>query len=189
MPPEPPALPASHRPTVAQIESWRALIRDVPDFPRSGVLFRDITPLLYDPRALREVNDALAAAARAMQPTLIAGIEARGFIFAVAVAERLGLPFVPVRKPGKLPGKAASAAYALEYGASSLELHLDPSVRGQRAVVIDDVVATGGSAEATARLLRELGATVAGFAFLAELAALDGRAQLAEYAVEALLRI
>lgn len=166
---------------------WRSLIRDVPDVPQAGVLFRDITPLLHDASALRAVNDALAERARALQPTVVAGIEARGFIFGVPVAERLGLPFVPMRKPGKLPSDSASVTYALEYGEAALHLHRDPSVAGQRVLVVDDVLATGGTAEAAGRLVEALEGTVAGFAFCIELAALGGRARLGAHSIVALL--
>lgn len=168
---------------------WRALIRDVPDFPQAGVLFRDITPLLHDTAALRSVNDALAERARALQPAIIAGIEARGFIFGALVAERLGLPFVPMRKPGKLPADSVSVSYALEYGEASLHLHRDPSIAGQRVLVIDDVLATGGTAAAAARLVEALDGIVAGFAFCIELAALHGRERLGEHPIVALLRM
>ena len=157
----------------------RSLIRDVPDFPAPGILFRDITPLLYDPDALRAANDALAEGARALRPDIVAGIEARGFIFGVPVAERLGLPFVPIRKPGKLPAAYASAAYALEYGEGTLHLHRYPSIAGARVLVVDDLLATGGTAEAAARLVDALGGTVVGNAFCIELRDLDGRARLA----------
>lgn len=167
---------------------WRALIRAVPDFPQPGVLFRDITPLLHDPAALRSANDALAAQVATFGATVVAGIEARGFIFGVAVAERLRLPFIPVRKPGKLPTAAASVSYALEYGSGALEAHLDPSIAGERAVIIDDVLATGGTAAAAAQLLEQLGATCAGYGFLLELTALGGRARLGDPPIAALLQ-
>lgn len=157
---------------------WRALIRDVPDFPEAGILFRDITPLLWDPRALRAANDALAEAARAVDATVVAGIEARGFLFGVPVAERLGVPFVPLRKAGKLPGGRASVSYALEYGTAQLEVHRDPAIAGQRVLIVDDVLATGGTAEASVRLLRQLDAEAAGCAFLIELIDLGGRGRL-----------
>jgi len=164
---------------MAQQARWRALIRDVPDFPQPGILFRDITPLLYDPQALRDVNDALAGAARDLKATLIAGIEARGFIFGIPVAERLSVPFVPLRKPGKLPAAFASVAYELEYGAAALELHTQPPVAGHRVVVVDDLLATGGTAAAAAQLIERQGGHCAGCIFLIELATLGGRARLA----------
>ena len=167
---------------------WRELIRDVPDFPQPGVLFRDITPLLHDPAALREANDALASAAREFGATVVAGIEARGFIFGVPVAERLGLPFVPMRKPGKLPAAYASVAYELEYAVTGLELHEDPPIEGQRVLVVDDLLATGGTAEAASRLVETLGGEVAGFAFFIELTELGGRARLGEGPVVTLVR-
>lgn len=165
----------------------RALIRAVPDFPRPGVLFRDITPLLHDINAFRAANDAIAEGARPFDATVVAGIEARGFIFGVPVAERLGLPFVPVRRPGKLPADAASVNYELEYGRDALELHRQPSIYGERVLVVDDLLATGGTAAATAHLVTEVGGTVAGFAFLIELAGLGGRAQLDGGRVHAVL--
>jgi len=167
---------------------WRALIREVPDFPQPGIRFRDITPLLHDPAALREVNDALAEAIRALRPTVVAGIEARGFIFGMPVAERLALPFVPVRKPGKLPAVYVSVAYELEYGEAELQLHHNPSVEGQRVVVVDDLLATGGTAEAAGRLVGALGGAVAGYAFCLELAALGGAAGGAGDRADSLLR-
>ncbi|MEI6665109.1 MAG: adenine phosphoribosyltransferase [Chloroflexota bacterium] len=166
---------------------WRSLIRDVPDFPQPGILFRDITPLLHDPTALRSVNDALAERSRALHADVVAGIEARGFIFGVPVAERLGLPFVPMRKPGKLPSEAESVSYSLEYGEATLEAHRDPSIAGQRVLVVDDLLATGGTAAAAAQLIEALGGTVAGFAFCIELGALDGRARLGGHEVISLL--
>ena len=165
----------------------RARIRAIPDFPSPGILFRDITPLLHDPAALRAANDALAEAAREMGATLIAGVEARGFIFGVPVAERLALPFVPMRKPGKLPAAFASVAYELEYGTAELEVHRDPSLAGQRVVVIDDLLATGGTAAAAAQLVGELGGELAGYAFLIELTELHGREHLTEAPVFALV--
>jgi adenine phosphoribosyltransferase len=164
----------------------RSLIRDIPDFPAPGVLFRDITPLLHDPDALRQTNDALAELACEFSATVIAGIEARGFIFGVPVAERLGVPFVPVRKPGKLPAEAASVSYALEYGEDSLEMHRDPGVSGERVAIIDDLLATGGTAAACAELIDSCGGVVAGAAFVIELSELGGRAALGDYPIAAL---
>lgn len=168
---------------------WRELIRDVPDFPRPGILFRDITPLLHNPEALRQANDELATVAREFRPTVVAGIEARGFIFGVPVAERLSLPFVPMRKPGKLPAAYASVAYELEYAATALELHEDPSVEGQRVLIVDDLLATGGTAEAAGRLIEALGGEIAGFAFFIELTALKGRERLEMHPAVSLVRL
>ena len=173
--------------TTLDVDVVRARIRAIPDFPAPGILFRDITPLLHDPAASRAANDALAEAARGMGATLIAGVEARGFIFGVPVAERLGLPFVPMRKPGKLPAAFASVAYELEYGNASLELHRDPSVEGQRVVVVDDLLATGGTAAAASRLVRELGGEPVGYVFLIELTELLGREHLTDAPVFALV--
>ncbi|MEX2373023.1 MAG: adenine phosphoribosyltransferase, partial [Dehalococcoidia bacterium] len=170
MPPEPSA--------PSELDRLPLLIREVPDFPQPGILFRDITPLLYDPPARRAVNDALAQAAREMGATLVAGIESRGFIFGVPVAERLDVPFILVRKPGKLPHDLVSVTYALEYGSGALEMHRHPPVEGHRVVIVDDLLATGGTAAATARLVEECGGDVAGFVFGVELAARDGRPAL-----------
>ena len=164
----------------------RSLIRDIPDFPEPGILFRDITPLLHDAAAMREVNDQLATHARAFGATLIAGIEARGFLFGTPVAERLGVPFVPVRKPGKLPAEAASVSYALEYGEDALEMHRDPGVSGHRVAIIDDLLATGGTAAACAQLVESCGGIVAGAAFVLELGDLGGRGALEAYTIVAL---
>ena len=154
------------------------LIRTVPDFPVAGIQFRDITPLLFDAAARARAVEAMTEAALGLQPEVIAGIESRGFIFGLPVAERLGLPFVPVRKAGKLPHDVATAHYDLEYGTATLEMHREPSVSGRRVVVVDDLLATGGTASAAARLVEELGGVVAGFVFLIGLPGLDGAAAL-----------
>ncbi|MDP6605828.1 MAG: adenine phosphoribosyltransferase [Dehalococcoidia bacterium] len=167
---------------------WRNLIRAVPDFPEAGILYRDITPLLHDSDALRAANDALAVEAEEMSATVIAGIESRGFLFGVAVAERLGLPFVPLRKAGRLPAETEAVTYDLEYGTDTLELHRDPSVDGHRVVVVDDLLATGGTAEAAGRLVRAVGGQAAGYAFLVELPDLGGRDRLTGSAVSALVQ-
>jgi len=170
------------------LDRVRALIREIPDFPEPGILFRDITPLLHDPKARRLVNDALADAAHAMGATLVAGIESRGFIFGMPVAERLDLPFVLVRKPGKLPHDVVAVTYALEYGSGELQMHRTPSVAGQRVVVVDDLLATGGTSAATGRLIEECGGTVAGYAFVIELEALGGRSALGTHPVTSLVK-
>lgn len=165
-----------------------SLVRAIPDFPQSGILFRDITPLLFDPPARAIAVEAMTDAARRFNADVVAGVESRGFIFGMPIAERLGLPFVPVRKQGKLPDAVARTVYELEYGTATLELHRSPSVAGRRVVVVDDLLATGGTADAAARLVEEVGGTVAGFVFLIELSALTGRSRLAGRPVSALLR-
>lgn len=154
------------------------LIRDVPDFPQPGILFKDITPVLADPHALREVIDAMAAAVREFQPDLIVGIESRGFIFGVPVAYALGLGFSPVRKVGKLPHTTVRREYALEYGTNTVEMHTDAIQPGQRVVIVDDLLATGGTAEAAGLLVEDLGGEVVGYCFLVELEFLNGRQRL-----------
>jgi adenine phosphoribosyltransferase len=163
-------------------------IRDIPDFPQPGVLFRDITPLLRDPAAFRAALDAMAAIAARRDATAIVGIESRGFLFGAPLAARLALPFVPVRKPGKLPADRMSVEYSLEYGDSRLDIHADALNRGDRAIVVDDLLATGGSAHAAAKLVELLGATVDSMIFLIELAPLGGRDRLAGYDLHALIR-
>jgi adenine phosphoribosyltransferase len=158
-------------------------IRDVPDFPQPGILFRDITPLLRDPAAFAYALDLVAGAVAEMRVDAVVGIESRGFLFGTPVASRLGLPFVPVRKAGKLPAARMSVEYSLEYGNSQLDIHADALARGQRAVIVDDLLATGGTARASAKLVELLGATVAGIVFLVELESLGGRAHLAPYEV------
>lgn len=162
-------------------------IRDVADFPRPGIVFRDLTPLLDDVTAFRSTVDALAGHFADQRVDKVVGVEARGFIFAAPVAYRLGAGFVPVRKPGKLPWRTESAEYDLEYGVDRLELHADAVTDGDHVVVIDDVIATGGTAEATVRLLERLGATVCGLAFVVELTFLAGREKLGGYDVMSLV--
>lgn len=164
-----------------------SLIRDVPDFPKPGILFKDITPVLMHPAAFAEVVDEMAALAAAQQPEVIVGIESRGFLFGVPVAMKLGLPFSLARKAGKLPAERIREEYALEYGTNTLEMHTDAIAAGHRVYVIDDLLATGGTAAATAKLIRRLGGEVAGFGFLIELGFLDGRAALSGFHVDALL--
>ncbi|MFF8377656.1 adenine phosphoribosyltransferase [Streptomyces sp. NPDC015661] len=153
-------------------------IRDVPDYPKPGVLFKDITPLLADPVAFTALTDSLAALCSAHGATKIVGLEARGFILAAPVAVRAGLGFIPVRKAGKLPGATLSQAYELEYGTAEIEVHAEDLAAGDRVMVIDDVLATGGTAEASIELIRRAGAEVAGVAVLMELGFLPGRARL-----------
>lgn len=166
----------------------KQFIRDVPDFPQPGVLFRDITPLLANQAAFAQVIDSLAEPLQRQPVDAIVGIESRGFLFGAPLAYRLHIPLVPVRKAGKLPAPVMSIEYALEYASSQLDIHKDALVPGQRAAVVDDVLATGGTAEATARLVELLGGSVACFLFLAELEALGGRRRLAGYDVRTLLQ-
>ncbi len=156
----------------------RALIRDVPDFPRSGVLFRDITTLLRDAQAFRAALDALAGVYRDAGVEVVVGIESRGFVLGGALAYLLGTGFVPVRKQGKLPYRTISAEYSLEYGEAVLEVHADAITPGQRVLIVDDLLATGGTAKATASLVERLGGVVVGIAFLIELSDLPGSAAL-----------
>jgi adenine phosphoribosyltransferase len=162
-------------------------IRDVADFPTPGIVFRDLTPLLGDPEALRFSIDALAEAFAGRRIDKVVGVEARGFIVAAPVAYRLGAGFVPVRKPGKLPWHISSEQYALEYGVDSLEMHDDAVGAGEHVLVIDDVIATGGTARATTRLVEGAGATVAGLGFLVELTYLAGREKLDGYDIVSLV--
>ena len=162
-------------------------IRAIPDFPVQGILFRDITPLLSAPEAFAHVVSEFAQWARHKEAEVIVGIESRGFIFGAPVAVQLGLPFVPVRKPDKLPWEILSVEYKLEYGLGRLDIHRDALAHGQRAVIIDDLIATGGTAAAAADLVQQLGAHVAGFEFVVELAGLDGRARIAAHDVNSLV--
>jgi adenine phosphoribosyltransferase len=168
-----------------------AKIRDVPDFPKPGILFKDITPLLADGALFAETIAVLAAAhgpGSGAEVDVVAGIEARGFIFGAPVALALGVGFVPIRKSGKLPHTTVSAEYALEYGTATIEVHTDAIRPGQRVLLLDDVLATGGTAEAAARLLEQLGAEVVAMSFVMELGFLDGRQRLSGRDVRALVR-
>jgi adenine phosphoribosyltransferase len=165
-----------------------ALIRDIPDFPSPGVIFKDITPLLADPGALADVVGRLASPFTEAGITAVVGIEARGFILAAPVALHLGAGFVPVRKAGKLPSAIEREEYELEYGTDLLEIHNDAVIPGQRVLVVDDVLATGGTAAAATRLLERLGAEVAGLSFLIELDFLHGRDKLPDRELVSLIR-
>ena len=164
-----------------------SFIRPIPDFPKPGILFRDITPLLADPAALATAIDLLAAPWRSTQLDAIAAVEARGFLFATPLALALGIGVIPVRKPGKLPAKTIEYEYALEYGSDRLQMHAGVLTPGARVLVVDDVLATGGTAEACVRLVEAGGGKVVGAAFLLELAALEGRQRLAPVRVECVL--
>ena len=174
--------------TSDEIEALKARIRDVPDFPKPGIVFKDITTLLKDPEGLRRSGDLLADLVRDRKVSKVVAIESRGFILGGLVADRLGLGFVPVRKPGKLPARTRKASYALEYGTDSLEIHDDALHPGESVLVVDDVIATGGTARATAELVEGLGARVEAYLFLIELAFLNGRAKLEGYDVLSLIR-
>ncbi|HEU0073561.1 MAG TPA: adenine phosphoribosyltransferase [Dehalococcoidia bacterium] len=165
----------------------RAFIRDVPDFPQPGILFRDVTPLLKDAPAFNAALDAMQNYVASRNAGAIVGIESRGFLFGTPVAARLSLPFVPVRKPGKLPAAHMSIEYALEYGEGQLDIHSDALSAGDSVVIIDDLLATGGTAVGAAKLVELLGARVAGMAFLIELKGLEGRKRLQGYDVFALI--
>jgi adenine phosphoribosyltransferase len=175
------------RPLGANCEPLKNLIREVPDFPKKGILFYDITTLLKDKQGFATLIDALSEYYLPKPVDLVLGIEARGFIFGPALAYRLNAGFVPVRKPGKLPAATARAEYELEYGSNALEIHQDAISKGQRVVIVDDLLATGGTAEATAKLATSLGAKIAGLAFVVELDFLKGRDKLKQYDVLSLL--
>jgi adenine phosphoribosyltransferase len=166
-----------------------ALIRDIPDFPKPGIVFKDITPLLADPEGFGRTIDLIAADYADAGITKVLGAEARGFIFGGALAYKLGAGFVPARKPGKLPWNTTKADYALEYGTDSLEMHEDAVVPGDVVLIVDDVLATGGTAAAKAQLVRGAGGAVAGFAFLVELDFLGGRAKLGDERILTLIHV
>jgi adenine phosphoribosyltransferase len=168
-------------------EPLKELVRTVPDFPKPGILFYDITTLLKDPAGFAQLIDALAAYYIGKDIDLVLGIEARGFIFGPALAYRLNAGFVPVRKPKKLPASTARVNYDLEYGTDSLEIHLDAIQPGQRVIIVDDLLATGGTMQTTVQLVRQLGGDIAGLAFAIELDFLKGRAKFSEYDVFSLL--
>jgi adenine phosphoribosyltransferase len=171
-----------------QLAALRGAIRDVPDFPKPGIVFKDITTLLRDETLFRRALDLMSVMCGDLAVDKVVAIESRGFILGGALALRLGAGFVPVRKPGKLPWKARRASYQLEYGSDSLEIHEDALKPGERALVVDDVIATGGTACAVRELVASSGATVASFAFLIELGFLDGRAKLAGSEIRSLIR-
>ncbi len=166
-------------------ERLKREIRDIPDFPQPGIIFRDITPLLANAVTLRTVLDAMAAPYDNVDQVVI--IESRGFILGTPIAYQLGAGVVPVRKPGRLPARTLSEQYELEYGANSLEIHYDAITEGQRVLVVDDLLATGGTVRATINLIERLGGQVVGVAVLAELSALNGRARLSGYEVHSLV--
>jgi adenine phosphoribosyltransferase len=164
-----------------------ALVRDVPDFPKKGIVFKDVMPLLADPEALHETVERLADWAEPRRPDLILGAEARGFILGAAIAREVGCGFVPARRPGQLPPEKVSATYTLEYGTNALELHPDLIPHGARVLIHDDVLATGGTVEAIAGLVEQLGGVVCGACFIIELTFLGGREKLAGHDLHALI--
>jgi adenine phosphoribosyltransferase len=172
---------------MSDLQRARSLIRDVPDFPQPGIVFKDVTPLLGDPAAFRSVLDALSARLRGRGFERIVAIESRGFLFGAALADRLGLGLAPVRKLGKLPYKTDRVTYALEYGTGTLEAHVDAVHPGERVVIIDDLLATGGTAAAARELVQKQKGTVGAFVFVIELPALRGRDRLQGAEVDALM--
>jgi len=170
------------------MQTLKEKIRHVPDFPKAGILFYDITTLLQDPVGFRTAIDSLALPFKDQGIEIVVGIESRGFIFGSAVADRIGAGFSPVRKPGKLPSACVRATYDLEYGSDSLEIHDDAVRNGQRVLIVDDLLATGGTARAATDLVKKLGGKVHALAFLIELVALNGRAKLAGENVHAVLQ-
>lgn len=166
----------------------RAAIRTIPDFPKAGIQFKDVTPVLLDPSLFRATLDALAEWAEARGAEKIAGVDARGFLFAAPVADRLDIGLIPVRKHGKLPYDTVQASYDLEYGVNTLELHTDAVAEGENVVVVDDLLATGGTVRAAVDLIESLGGTICGTAFAVELGFLDGRSKLDGYDLLSLVR-
>jgi len=179
---------SSARITAAESDQLKKLIREIPDFPKKGILFYDITTLLKDKTGLATLIDKLSEHYISQDIDLVLGMEARGFIFAPVLAYRLNAGFVPVRKPGKLPAEVVKYDYALEYGTNTLEVHKDAIQKGQRVLIVDDLLATGGTAQATATLAESLGAKIAGLGFVVELEFLKGREKLKGYDVMSLLR-
>ena len=170
------------------LSTLRGLIRDIPDFPKPGVLFKDITPLLADPAGLAMAVEMMANPFRNDRVDLVVGAESRGFIFGTAIAQSLSCGFVPIRKPGKLPYETHRAEYALEYGSDVLEMHIDAMTTGHRVLMVDDLLATGGTMGACIEMVRRTGAEIAAATFLIELEFLEGRRQLGDLRVESAIR-
>lgn len=168
---------------------FESLIRDVPDFPKPGILFKDITPLLQSRQGLKDVIARLAADVDPSTYDIVCGIESRGFIFGTALAHHVGKGFIPIRKPGKLPWKTASEAYQLEYGSDTIEVHLDAVEGNPRVLMVDDLLATGGTMEAGLKLIRRIGGEPIGCSFVIELSALQGRNKLGDVPVHSLLEV
>ena len=165
-----------------------SMIRDVPDFPKKGIIFKDITTLLINPDALRTTIHEMLTYCEGKKIDVVVGIESRGFIFGALLAYKLGCGFVPVRKPGKLPAETISESYTLEYGTNTLDIHLDAIQKGQQVLIVDDLLATGGTAAATCRLVEQLGGEVVGLAFIVELLFLKGIAALSNYDVFSVIK-
>jgi len=176
------------RATNMDVNTIKSLVRDIPDFPTPGIVFKDITPILQDPVAFCFVIEKLAEYTKAVKATSIVGVEARGFVFAAGLAHNLGMSLVPARKPGKLPFHHITEEYALEYGTNAIQMHLDAIKPGEQVVIVDDLLATGGTAVAAARLVERLGGKVAGIAFVIELDFLHGRDLLKGYDVFSLVK-
>jgi adenine phosphoribosyltransferase len=170
------------------MDNLKDKIRNVPDFPKAGILFYDITTLLQDPAGFRTAIDSMALPFKEQGVELVVGIESRGFIFGSVLADRLGAGFSPVRKPGKLPSQTVKCSYDLEYGTDCLEIHNDAVRNGQRVLIVDDLLATGGTAKATVNLVKQLGGRVQGVAFLIELVALNGRSKLQGENIHSILK-
>lgn len=183
-----PAVPNTQHHYGGPVIDLKKLVREIPDYPKPGILFYDITTLLKDPVGLHWAVDVLANTFLAQKIDRVIGIEARGFIFAPMVAYRLNAGFVPARKPNKLPAERATMPYSLEYGNDAIEIHRDAISKGQEVLIIDDLLATGGTAAATARLVESLGGRVAGIGFVIELKELKGREKLSQYAVHSILK-
>jgi adenine phosphoribosyltransferase len=166
----------------------KALIRDIPDFPKPGILFRDITTLLRDPQGLQYTIDSLTEQCQPLKPDFVIGMESRGFMFGVPLACNLGVGFIPVRKPNKLPAPVYTVEYALEYGTDRLQMHQDAFSPGSRLLIVDDLIATGGTANAAAQLVRQAGGELVGFGFVIELVALEGRKHLPDVPIVTLLQ-
>lgn len=165
-------------------EKIKQAIRDIPDFPKLGIVFKDITPILKDPELCRQVVAAFVAQVQTLDIDVVVGIESRGFLFGMLVANALNVPFVPIRKQGKLPYKTLSQSYDLEYGSATLEIHADALQAGQKVLIHDDLLATGGTVAAAASLVEQLGATTSAFAFVVSLDFLDGKSKLAPFSSE-----
>jgi len=170
------------------MDNLKKMVRDIPDFPKKGIIFKDITPILQNPNGLREAVETISNHYKSKKVDIVVGAEARGFILAPTVAFNLGAGFVPVRKPGKLPYEKISMSYALEYGTDTLEMHKDAIKKGQQVLMVDDLLATGGTMATCCRMVETLGGNIVGCAFLIELAFLNGKKALSKYDVYSLIK-